>query len=248
MTHRFFVPPGDIGPTEVTLPPDAARQIRTVLRMQPGAEIIVLNNAGQTYRLRLTEVGKSNVRGRIIEQNPARGEPAVAVTLYQAALKGQKFEWVLQKGTELGVSRFVPVVSRRAMVQDKRVLDKKSERWQRIIMEAAEQSNRGMLPMLEPAMPLDAALQHSRSASLRLMLWEEEENVSLKNMLAGSKPASVAVFVGPEGGFAAAEVESAVQTGCKLAGLGPRILRAETAAVAVCAAIFYEMGEWELLN
>jgi len=244
MGHRFFVSPDNIGPATVTLPPEAARQIRTVLRMQPGAEIIVLDNAGQEYRLRLTMVEKSGVQGDIIEQYPARGEPAVKVTLYQAALKGQKFEWVLQKGTELGVDRFVPVVSRRTVVQEATALDKKQERWQRIITEAAEQSGRGRVPKLDRAMLLDTAWQDAAAASLRLMLWEEEKNTSLKEALANVAPNSVALFVGPEGGFTALEAATAKKAGGQPVGLGPRILRAETAAVAVCAAIFYELGTW----
>lgn len=245
MAHRFFISPGDIGPAGVNLLPDAARQIRTVLRMQPGAEIIVLDNAGQEYRVRLTVVEKTGVQGKIIEQYPARSEPMVKVTLYQAALKGQKFEWVLQKGTELGVSRFVPVISRRTVVQEVAALNKKQARWQRIIIEAAEQSERGIVPRLEPALSLEAAVRDAASASVRLMLWEETKNASLREALTGPKPASVALFVGPEGGFTALEAEAAVKAGCRLVGLGPRILRAETAAVAACAAVFYDLGEWE---
>ena len=110
------------------------------------------------WQVKLTSVRKTSVDGEIIGQSAAQGEPTVRLTLYQGALKGQKFEWVLQKGTELGVSCFVPTVCERSVVRNLGALDKKQERWQHIIREAAEQSGRGKLPRLEAAMPLAEAM------------------------------------------------------------------------------------------
>ena len=242
VTHRFFIPPESITPPTVVLPGDVARQLKTVLRMQPGDSIVVLDNSGREWQVRLTEVGKTAVRGEIVGQAQAQGEPALHLTLYQGTLKAQKFEWVLQKGVELGVSSFVPLICQRSVVRDSAALAKKGERWQRIIREAAEQVGRGLLPRLEPAMPFEQAMRHAYAAPLRLMLWEEAAGPSLKAALTGAR--RIALFVGPEGGFAAAEAATAQQVGFQVVKLGPRILRAETAGLAATAAIMYELGEW----
>lgn len=245
MAHRFFIPPNWITPPTVSLSGDPARQLTAVLRLQPGDLIIVLDNSGQEWQVRLTELHKTGVRGEIVSQRLCPAEPAVQLTLYQGTLKGQKFEWVLQKGTELGVSRFVPVICQRSVVREAAALANKQERWQRIIQEAAEQSGRGRLPRLEAALPFDQAVQHAASASLRLMPWEEAVAASLKTVWPATPPASVALLIGPEGGFTAAEAGLAGLAGFHLIRLGPRLLRAETAGLAAAAAIMDRLGEWD---
>lgn len=246
MPHRFFIPPNCITPPSVHLPADLARQIKTVLRMQRGDEVWVLDGSGSEWRVRLTEVGKNAVLGQIIERQPAAGEPEIGLTLYQGALKAQKFEWVLQKGTELGISRFVPTLCHRSVANDAGALSKKHERWQRIIREAAEQSGRGKLPLLAAPIPFDQALQQIQSDTLIVMPWEAAaaEAVSLKAILTAGPVEAVAIFIGPEGGFTPDEAALAQEAGAHLVKLGPRILRAETAGLGVCAAVLYELGEW----
>ncbi|MEW5956644.1 MAG: RsmE family RNA methyltransferase [Chloroflexota bacterium] len=245
MTHRFFIPTHWITPPTVAFEGDVARQIRKVLRMQPGQTLAVLDNTGREWQVQLTEVRQDLVRGRIIGQGWAQGEPRLHLTLYQGSLKAQKFELILQQGTELGISRFVPTVCRRSVVSDMEALDKKQERWQRIIKEAAEVNGRGLLPQLEPAMPFEQAVRHAYAAPLRIMLWEEAAGFSLKTALAQNRAGKVALFIGPEGGFTAEEAGLARQLGCQVVGLGPRILRAETAGLVAAAAIFYELGDWD---
>jgi 16S rRNA (uracil1498-N3)-methyltransferase len=246
MPHRFFIAPNCITPPTVTLPDDVARQIRAVLRMRPGDEFVALDDSGQEYRVKLTHVDKKNVQGQIIAQQPAPGEPRVRLTLYQGTLKAQKFEWVLQKGSELGVSRFVPTICRRSVVRDPAALTKKQSRWAQIIREAAEQSERGKLPELADALPFEAALAEARRSVLALLPWEAAHGGSLKTALAGDAPASVALFIGPEGGFAPEEAAAAEAAGVRVISLGPRILRAETAGLAACAAIMHQLDEWQL--
>lgn len=225
-----------------------AHQIKTVLRLQAGDEIIVLDNSGQEWRVRLITVGKSEVQGEIISQQPARGEPALQITLYQGTLKGQKFEWVLQKGTELGISRFTPLICRRSVVNKSREIMEKYPRWERIIQEAAEQSRHGRLPELTPPLALAEAVRQvgesTSPESMVLMPWEEASGPSLKAILTQTRPRQIAVFIGPEGGFTPEEAALAQAAGVRLVKLGPRILRAETAGLAVCAALLYELGEW----
>ncbi|MFN8458953.1 MAG: 16S rRNA (uracil(1498)-N(3))-methyltransferase [Anaerolineae bacterium] len=248
MTHRFFIPSNWLTPPTVHLHDEAAHQVKAVLRLQPGDEIIVLDNSGQERRVRLTAVGQREVAGEIISQQPAQGEPAVQISLYQGTLKGQKFEWVLQKGTELGVSRFRPVICQRSVVNKPHDLVEKYPRWERIIREAAEQSRRGRLPELAAPLTLAETLESlggsTLPGALALMPWEEAGEPSLKTILAQVKPRQVIIFIGPEGGFTTQEAALAQAAGVRLVKLGPRILRAETAGLAVCAAILYEVGEW----
>jgi 16S rRNA (uracil1498-N3)-methyltransferase len=242
--HRFFIPANWIVPPTVQIHGQTARQIKSVLRLKRGDEIIVLDNSGTEWKVSLTNIGNDSVTARIVEQQPAQGEPALQLTLYQGTLKGQKFEWVLQKGTELGVSRFVPTICQRSVVNEAAALAKKHDRWQRIIQEAAEQSGRGRWPYLEPAMPLAEALQHAASSALSILPWEEEHHLTLKEVLLEGEPDTVALFIGPEGGFTPDEAALARRAGCHIVTLGPRILRAETAGLAACSAIFYQIGEW----
>lgn len=244
MTHRFFIPPAWLTPPTVTFSGEMAHQIKTVLRMQPGDEVIVLDNSGQAWRVVLTEIGKATVQGNLIAEQVAQGEPRLQITLYQGTLKGSKFEWVLQKGTELGISRFAPTICHRSVVSRRAALDQKRARWEKIIQEAAEQSGRDKLPRLEAALPLAEALVQAQGQALRLMPWEEAGGASLRSVLAEVQPETVAVFIGPEGGFTAEEAALAAAGGTRLVKLGPRILRAETAGLAVCAALLYELGEW----
>ena len=223
---------------------ETARQIKTVLRLRPGDDIIVLDNSGTEWQVTLTEVGQESIRGRIISEKEALAEPGLHLTLYQGTLKAQKFEWVLQKGTELGVSQFVPTVCQRSVINDFETLAKKRERWQRIIQEAAEQSGRGKLPQLEQAISLAEAVTQAQARPLAIMPWEEATGHSLKEVLAGVQVSRLALIVGPEGGFTAEEAALAQSAGIKLVKLGPRILRAETAGIATCGVILYEMDQW----
>ncbi len=244
--QRFFLPAALLQQPEVTFPEDTARQVRSVLRLRPGQQVIALDNAGWQYALELSEVGQQ-VRARVVERRPAPGEPAAQVMLYLGLTGREKFEWVLQKAAELGAAGIVPVITSRALVQDARNVEKKAERWQRILKEAAEQSGRGRIPSLSAALKLPEALQAAREAGgLALIPWEGESSLSLRAALrqAGS-PRDVALFIGPEGGFAEAEIAQARAAGAQPVTLGPRILRMETAALAAVALVLYELGEME---
>jgi 16S rRNA (uracil1498-N3)-methyltransferase len=245
MPHRFFIDPANITPPTVTLGGDIARQLKTVLRMLPGETIVVLDNSGREYTVTLTEVEKQSVRGQIIAQRICPAEPGLHLTLYQGTLKAQKFEWVLQKGTELGVSRFVPVICQRSVVNKAEAVAGKYARWADIIREAAEQSGRGRLPELAPAMPWPDAVRDAQSAALALIPWEEAPaEHTLRAAIDASVSGSIVLFIGPEGGFSAPEVALAQAGGVQAVTLGPRILRAETAGLAACAAIMFHFNQW----
>jgi 16S rRNA (uracil1498-N3)-methyltransferase len=246
---RFFIPPDWTSGRQVTLIEDVAHQVRHVLRMRVGEQLVVLDNSGWEREVELTHITPNLVMGHVVEERLAPGEPRTKISLYQGVLKAQKFEWVLQKGTELGLVEFIPVICERSIVGDLEDVDRKLGRWARIIREAAEQSRRGQLPGLRPAMLFIQGCQRAkRSGGLGLMPWEDETTTSLKTALtpgqAGDeRPFSINLFVGPEGGLTAEEVETARRYQVQTVGLGPRILRAETAGLVAAAAILYELGD-----
>ena len=246
--HRFFIPPNCIEGESVILGDDVGHQLAAVLRARPGEQIVVLDDSGWEYIVTLERVSPRVVQGRIAERLPARGEPGVRIVLYQAVLKANKFDMVLQKGTELGVSRFVPVFCARSVPRDggKAWSARRHERWRKIVSEAAEQSHRGRLPLVESAIDFSEACDAAEG--LGLIPWEEEAETGLKEALGrlredrGESPA-VSILTGPEGGFTSQEVDYARTRGIVPVSLGSRILRAETAPVATVSAVLYELGE-----
>ena len=242
--HRFFITQDQMQDGRVTFGDDQARQMQKVLRLQPGEQVIVLDNSGWAYRVELTLVSRRQTTGAVAERQPAGGEPAVALTLYQSVIKWDRFEWTLQKGTEVGVTRFVPVVSERSLLKANDAINpNKVARWQRIVVEAAEQSRRGRLPELAPAVKLPEAMA-THSAEAALIPWEEAEGgITIGTALASRRPQSVALFIGPEGGFTEEEVAEGRRHGIIPVSLGRRILRAETAAVVAAALVLHEVGE-----
>lgn len=243
--HRFFIDPDQIAGPTVRFDGEQAHQMRQVLRLRPGDRVLALDGLGRQYELVLAEVTNARVTGQVIGQAEVAGEPFVRLTLYQSLLRREKFEWVLQKGTEIGVAAFVPVITRRSLVRDtKDVNPEKLNRWRRIIKEAAEQSGRGLLPGLSPPAQFAAAALESRAADCALIAWEGDTPNTIRETLRPDAR-SVALFVGPEGGFDPDEVDEAVGSGAIPVTMGRRILRTETAAVVGSALILYELGEME---
>lgn len=256
-TYRFFVQPEAFGGRAVQIDdPALAHQFANVLRLSQGDHVTLLDNSGWEYAVVLEDVGRDGVTATIEHKRLAETEPYLKLGLYVAILRGERFEWVLQKGTELGVTSFVPVVCQRSVVDD--IADigaSKIERWERIIREAAEQSRRAKLPKLRPAMLFDSACDHAKRRSHAYLLWEGNGATSLRSLLrkqrpvsreqneAHSPPFSISLFSGPEGGFTESELATAAMYQIELASLGPRILRAETAPLAAAAAAFYEHGD-----
>ena len=241
--HRFFVPPEALAATpEVTLGGALAHQITRVLRLRPGDQIVLLDDSGGEALVRLTRVVPSRVSGEIERRQPGRGEPALHLTLYQAPLKGDHMAYVLQKGTEVGISAFVPLLTERAIARG--VDERKLERWRQIIREAAEQSGRARLPALAPPLTL-VGLATRAPDRPQFVLWEDETTRGLGAALQslGRPLPPLALIVGPEGGLSAAEVERLQSGGARPITLGPRILRAETAGLVAAAALFYAVGD-----
>lgn len=244
-TPRFFVPPGNIRGRHVRFLDYQATQIGQVLRLRAGDAVVVLDDSGMAHDVVLDEVGRGHAAGTVHSRYAAGGEPETRVTLYQSLLKRDKFEWVLQKATEIGVAGIVPVITRRTLVRDTGdVTPEKQGRWERIILEAAEQSGRGRLPELAGPLPFMEALDEAKSHDRTLLAHEGEREAGVRAALAGLQPgASLALFVGPEGGFDAEEVALAEVEGAAVVTLGSRVLRTETAAAVALALALYELGD-----
>ncbi len=325
--HRFFVPPELVQrlDAEIPLPGELAHQLRDVLHLHVGEQVVLLDNSGDELLATIASASKSAVHVRLIERRAGKSESNVRIILSQGLLKSARFEWVLEKGTELGVSVFSPVLCRRSLSGLEDPGTSKMQRWQRIITEAAEQSGRARLPALLPARPLLRALNDIPPGALALMPWEEERTLTLRDALRNplhsrggggvdeaftsgfletrrspepvilstakdlasaarrsfaalrmtpptrwpfpKKPTServdegrgpvrspsdqllparhnqttVVLFIGPEGGLTADEVNQAQQHGVQVVSLGSRILRAETAALATVTSVMYEL-------
>lgn len=233
--HRFFL-------TETPIVLDAAmdlapiaHQLRSVLRLQPGEQIHLLDNQGSSFLAEIEALDRGQAVGRVLAREAATGEPPVEVVLYQCALKADKFEWVLQKATEIGVTRFVPVISSRTIVRPAEKIRNKYERWQAIIREAAEQSHRGRLPELADPLSWDEAV--AQATGVRLLPWEETSTTERLDAAVPGDGQSISLIIGPEGGISADEAALAFAAGWRGVSLGPRVLRAETAALVAAAIV-----------
>ncbi len=243
-TYRFFVDPGAIQGDAVELTDHGlVHQLGSVLRLVPEQCITLLDNAGAAYTVRLDQIDKHIVRGTVVEHAAAGGEPQLQLTLYMAVLRSERFEWVLQKGTELGIGSFVPLLCEHSLLSGAdAITPAKLERWQRIIREAAEQARRGRLPTLQPPQAYAQACTRLARPEEAVLLWEKSGVESLRSRLT-REPQLSAIFSGPEGGWSEAEGDLAINTGITLASLGPRTLRAETAPLVAATAVLYTAGD-----
>lgn len=254
-THRFFVAPDVIDQSGVLITDHGlVHQIRRVLRLHVEDRILLLDGNGHSYVVVLTSIDNQQVTGTIEHNEPVSGESAIRVTLYTAVIRAERFEWVLQKGTELGVSEFVPVIFSRTQKGD-HTNERKHTRWRTIIREAAEQATRGCLPVLQEPVSFETACQHAAQSKLPILLWEGTDDTDRSSLCTlrsvvrwwlethAPADATVALISGPEGGITLQELTGATEHGIIPVSLGPRILRAETAPIAAAAAIFYEMEE-----
>lgn len=239
--HRFFIEPSLLQSSPIILPDLLAHQVRDVLRLQVGEQFVLLDNSGDETLAVVASSARSGVTAQALERHPGKAEPRIHITLCQGMLKSARFEWILEKGVELGVTTFAPILCRRSTSGLEEAGAPKIQRWQRIIQEAAEQCGRALLPALLPIRTLSDALSDIPSGALAIIPWEEERNHTLHNVAAQFiAPLNIFIFIGPEGGFVPEEIQLARQHGVQPITLGLRILRAETAALAAVTNVMYE--------
>lgn len=243
---RFFVKASQIGVRDdgrktVLIIGDDAAHITKSLRMKEGESVCVCDMARTEYDCTVVSVGEE-VLLMVEGEKESDTEPPYKVTLYQALVKGDKFDTVVQKAVECGVSRIVPFISDHCVVRlNKKDCEKKRLRWQRIAAEAAKQCGRGIIPEVAGLLSFDEMVKEAAGADIPLFCYEGEDGKSLREALTAANTANdLSIVVGSEGGFAAAEAEKAREGGLVSVGLGKRILRTETASGFVLACISYE--------
>lgn len=230
----------------LTLDQDNSHYISQVLRMKEGEELTVVLGGGVEALCEVDTLSKTSVTLKIKDTRTSVSEPPFRITLYQSVSKGERMELTIQKCVELGVTKIVPVFSSRCVVRpdEPKKQKSKTERWQKIALEAARQSGRGIIPeVTEPQTFKNAVKSANESASIVLFPWEEEHGLTLKEALSAvnkDEISEIAVFIGPEGGFEDGEAAAARENGAKPVTLGKRILRTETAGPAVLAMLLYQ--------
>ncbi len=246
MSHqRFFIPGTHFRENAVILPENVQNQVKRVLRLDPGDKIIILNDSGVEFVVQLVVDASGNYSGKIVSEQPNQAEPGVQIWLYVSLTQREKFEWILQKGTETGVSAFCPFISRRSLIQKSAGFDKKRVRWESILREAAEQCGRGRVPVLQtPTNLKDAISQADNTHESSLTALVQEDQTGLEDALIGfTGKGSLGLFIGPEGGFDDDEAVMMQKTGLHSFSLGPRVLRMETAAILAPALVLYQLGQ-----
>ncbi len=243
--HRFYVSPGVLAGSSIHLSGALAHRIARVLRLAVGDEVALFDGSGVEVRARLTAFGRDLVEAEAVERAHPSIEPPVSITLCQALLPSDRFEWVLEKGAEMGVSRFVPLLTERCTARPPApgsAAERKLERWRSVAVAGAELSGRVVAPEVVAPQTLAQAL--GRLEGPAVMAWEEATS-SIKPALADIASAglkALTLIVGPAGGLTVAEASLAAEAGARVVSLGPRIMRAETAAIVFTALCLHELG------
>ncbi|HYE81185.1 MAG TPA: 16S rRNA (uracil(1498)-N(3))-methyltransferase [Clostridia bacterium] len=243
--HRFFIKRENIRKGGITLEGEDVKHISRVLRLQPGDKLVLCDGEGTDYITAIESIDKYSVKTMIINKETSKGESGIDVILYQGIPKSTKMDLIIQKCTEMGIRRIVPVYTARTVVRLESEKDekKKVERWTKIAEEAAKQSGRGVIPTVDMPVSLQEAFEDAAELDAVIVPYEQEESISVKEALSKDKVGSIGFFIGPEGGFEASEMLAAKKMGALPVTLGSRILRTETAGVVVLACIMYEYDQ-----
>ena len=243
---RFFTPKSNINLEQNTcvIEGEDVKHISRVLRCRENDKLEVCDMDNNEYICEIKEINKDNILLDIIEKVNIKRESNLKVKLYQGMPKGTKMELILQKLTEIGVDEIVLVQTKRSVTKiDNKKEDKKIERWERIIYEAAKQSKRAKIPKLTGVLTFKEALADMQNNDLNLCPYENERTISIKEAIKDSSANTIGIFVGPEGGFEEEEIEKIQEIDGKVVSLGPRILRTETASIVASSIVLYELSD-----
>lgn len=240
---KFFVTPEAIVSGRIVLPPEEAAHACKVLRLREGDEVTVCDGACTDYRCVIRTLSKDEVVCEIYDTEHCDSEPSLFVTLYMGLPKADKLKLVIQKAVELGVSRITPVLSARCVARPaQEVFEKRLKRYRQLALAAAKQSGRGCVPEVTPFSDLSEAGNRMAKDDLAFVLYERAGRVGTIPALEGKE--SISFLVGPEGGFEAEEIELLSTQGILPIGLGPRILRCETAPITFLSILMYLSGNF----
>ena len=240
----FFIEPDAIQDDCVAIIGPLAHHLIESLRVKPGEELWLAQSGGPRYRTRVLSAGPGRLTAAILFRSEHPSVSSPHITLGLALVKKEHMDWAIQKATELGVARLVPLITRRTVVKVRAErISNRRLRWEAIAREAAQQSMRWEMPEVIEPQSFEIWCEKERQASCRLLLWENPQGRLLRESLRGkASPSTLAVAIGPEGGFDAEEVSRAQQNGFETVSLGSRILRTEGAVLATLAIIQYEWG------
>lgn len=245
--YNFFVEPSQISGSEVVIVGNDVNHIKNVLRMKPGEELSVSNGVdNREYRCGIEEISEDRILCRLRFVKEDGMELPSKVYLFQGLPKTDKMELIIQKAVELGVYEIIPVSTKRAVVKlDEKKAKTKTARWQTIAEAAAKQSKRRVIPEVKNVMTMKQAVDYAKAMDVKLIPYElaegmEETKKRIASLQAGQ---TIAVFIGPEGGFEESEIEAAVMTGICPITMGKRILRTETAGITILAWIMYQLED-----
>ncbi len=244
MRRFFWQNKAEIGQTGIIAGTDA-RHIRSVLRMKPGDMLVVFDGLGNEYEAEIRAVSPEKIRVETVKRIHTGKDSPVTITLAQALLKGKKMDTLARHITELGITRWVPFYSERTIpVPGKEKSSGRLERWRAIVIESLKQCQRSWLTEIGEIVSFEEALEMGRKDDVKLIFWEEETR-SLREVLDPEPGRRHRVFtvIGSEGGFSEAEIEKAVSLGYQSVSLGPRVLKADTAALSVCTLMQYLFGD-----
>lgn len=245
--HHFFVEPGQMEGEQVRITGPDVNHMKNALRMKAGEQFLVSDGQGGDYLCRLEELDAGRALGRILEKRESAELPS-SIWLYQGLPKSDKMEFIIQKAAELGAAAVVPVVTRNTVVKlDAKKAKERVRRWQAIAESGAKQSKRSRIPQVGEVLTFEEALNdmERRGFDFKLVPYENQEGMAAtKRIFDSLKPGmSVAVMIGPEGGFDPLEIEKAQEAGAEPISLGRRILRTETAAVTMLSALMLKLEE-----
>jgi 16S rRNA (uracil1498-N3)-methyltransferase len=242
---NFYILPSDVDGDRVLFRGDEAKHLCVVYRKTIGDVVSAVDGQGNELAVILERVGPEEAAGRVIRLRRRTREPVARVVLAQAMTKSGKMDLVIQKGTELGVHRFIPVITEHTVVSpDEPSSAKRQKRWQKIAISAMKQSLRSRLPKVDAPMSFKQVLQQAVKADLALMASIIKDAKSLDRVFETCKaPREILMLVGPEGGFSSQEISQALQEKISLVSLGPRRLRAETAGILLVGLVLFKLGE-----
>lgn len=248
--NRFFVSPSaiDLEKEEIIIHGEDVKHISKVLRLLTGDFLEISDGEKHEYIGKIKNISRDSVILSIVQKYQLQTEAPIEVSLYQSIPKATKMEFIIQKTTELGIKAIIPVSTERTIVQfrDDKDQKKKMDRWQKIADEAAKQSKRGIIPQIHMPISFEDALNHSKENELNIIAYEKEVANGIKSLIYNWKDfkiKKIGIWIGPEGGFTAEEISQAIKKNLYPITLGPRILRTETAGLAVLSILMYELGD-----
>ena len=241
---RLFLPPEKLSSKQITITGENARYLSLVMRVRPGDALTIFDGLGYKYTCKILQCHKKEILAEKIGKAPYSVESPVSITLAQGITKGDKMDFIIQKSTELGVRKIIPLITVRSQIRH----TEKIGRWRKIALSASQQSGRDRIPEIDEPTFFDEFInerfiQNNKIKNKGIIFSEEHRDRNLKQVLSGLKNMKdIILLIGPEGGFAKEEVRAANEKGFITASLGPRILRAETASIAAISIIQYELN------